>query len=137
MRLLAREFLVLSRSMPSVVVDRPRTVVPCLERLPEHLVEDGVEDGVHHGASVAQPGDHVEDPVANSFLALRAHRGQEIEDEEWRPEDYERKEHHSQHLGGLLLQPDDPAVARGVSGDHAGVPRVMRSHRLLTLQHAG
>lgn len=108
-----------------------------LERLPEHLVEDGVEDGVHHGASVAQPGDHVEDPVANSFLALRAHRGQEIEDEEWRPEDYERKEHHSQHLGGLLLQPDDPAVARGVSGDHAGVPRVMRSHRLLTLQHAG
>lgn len=42
-----------------------------LEGLPEYLVEDGVEDGVDHRAGVAQPRDHVEDPVADPLLALR------------------------------------------------------------------
>jgi len=53
-----------------------------LERLPEHLIEDGVEDGIDHGTGIAQPGDHIEDPMTDPLFAFRTHGGQKIEDEE-------------------------------------------------------
>lgn len=56
-----------------------------LEGLPKHLVKYGVENGVYHGTGVAQPGDHIEYPVADSLLALRTHGGQEVQDEEGGP----------------------------------------------------
>lgn len=82
------------------------------ECLPEDLVEYGVEYGIHHGTGIAEPGDHIEDPMADTLLALRTHRGQQIEYEERRPEYHERKEHHAQHFGRLLFQPNDASVSR-------------------------
>lgn len=82
------------------------------EGLPEDLVEYGVEYGVHHGTGIAQPGDHVEDPMTDPLLALRTHRGQQVEYKERRPEYHEREEHHAQHLGRLLFQPNDASVSR-------------------------
>lgn len=81
-----------------------------LEGLPEDLVEDGIEYGIDHGAGIAQPGDNIEYPMTDPLLALPAHRRQQVEHKEWRPEDDKREEDHAQHLGGLLLQSNDATM---------------------------
>lgn len=109
-----------------------------LERLSEHLVEDGVEDGVHHGAGVAQPGGQVEYLVVDLSLAVGAHGWDQVENEERRPQYDEREEHHPEHLGRLLLEPDDPTVARAVPGHHAARPRVVAAYcRLVSVGARG
>lgn len=100
-----------------------------LERLPEHLVEDRVEDGVDHGRGVAQPRGAVEDGRADALLALdAAQRGHQVQHEEGRPQDDEREEDDAQHLGGLLLQLNDAAVARGRARHDGRVARVVTAH---------
>jgi len=100
-----------------------------LERLPEHLVENGVEHRVDHGTGVAQPRDQVDEALADVGLAVRAHGRQQIEREERRPQEHEREEHDAQNFGGLLLQPDDAAVPVRVADHHARPVRVVRPLR--------
>lgn len=99
-----------------------------LKGLAEDLVEDGVEDRVDHGAGVAEPGDQVEDLAVDPVLAVGTHGRHQVQHEERRPQDHEGEEHHAQHLGRLLLQSDDPAVAGAVARHDAAVARVMATH---------
>lgn len=99
------------------------------ERLPEHLVEYGVEHRVHHGTGVAQPRDQVDEALVGVGLAVGAHGRQQVEREERRPQEHEREEHDAQHLGGLLLQPDDAAVPVRVTDHDARPARVRRPLR--------
>jgi len=96
-----------------------------LEGLAENLIEDRVEDRIHHGAGVAEPGDQVEDLVVDSTLAVGTEGRHQVQHEERRPQYHEREEYHAQHLRRLLLQPNDPAVARTVARDDAAVTRMM------------
>lgn len=96
------------------------------ECLPKHFVENRIKYGVHHRAGVAQPGDHVNHPRRHVLLAAVAQRRQQIQHEKRRPQDDEREKHDAQHLGGLLLQPNDAAVARRIARDHTGVARMVR-----------
>lgn len=64
-------------------------------------------------------------------LAVGAHGWDQVENEERRPQYHEREEHYSKHFGGLLLEPDDPTVARAVAGHHAARPRVVAAYRRL------
>jgi len=99
-----------------------------LESLAEDFVEDGVENRVDHGAGVAEPRDQVEDLGVDTALAVRTDRLDQVQNEEWRPQDHEREEYHAQHFGRLLLQPDDPAVAGTVARDYAAVARMMAAN---------
>ena len=114
---------------------RPPRLIPVpaeqhlLERLAEHLVEDRVEYRIDHRAGVAEPGGQVEDLVIDLPLAVGAHGWYQIQDEERRPEDDEREENNAEHLRRFLLEPDDPAVARAVTRDHAARSRVVATHR--------
>jgi len=96
-----------------------------LEGLPKHVVEDGVEDGIDHGAGVAQPGGQVEHGFVDVALAVRAAK---VQHKERRPHDHECEEDHSEDLGGFLLEPDDPAVARRRPGHDARRPGVVAPH---------
>lgn len=99
-----------------------------LEGLAEDLVEDGVEDRIDHGAGVAEPGNQVEDLAVDPALAVGTYGRHQVQHEERRPQNHEREEHHTQHLGRLLLQSDDPAVARAVARHDAAVARMMATH---------
>lgn len=92
-----------------------------LERLPEHLVENGVKHRVDHGTGVTEPRDQVDEALVGVGLAIRTHGRQQVEREKRRPQEHEREEHNAQHLGGLLLQPDDAAVPVRVP-DHDARP---------------
>lgn len=103
-----------------------------LECLAEDLVEDGIEDRIDHGAGVAEPRDQIEDFAIDTTLAIGTDRRHQVQDEERRPQDYEREEHHPKHLGRLLLEPDDPAVAGTIARDHTAVARMMTAYLAAT-----
>lgn len=107
-----------------------------LERLPEHLVEDGVEDRVDHRRCIAKPRDKVEHSLADVGLAVGADGRQQIQHEERRPQYDKREEHHAEDFGRLLLQPDDATVARRVARDDTRVAGMMRSDGCSPLENA-
>lgn len=73
------------------------------ERGPERLVEYRVDDRVDRGRHVAQPEAHLGHVVGHRTVGLRAHREHDVQQEERRPAQHEREEHHAQHFARFLF----------------------------------
>lgn len=75
--------------------------------------------------------------MTNTPLALLTKTRHEIEHEERRPQNNERKEHNTQHLGSLLLQSYNPTMPGRRPGQVRRPRKGRRSRRLLLVGPRG